>query len=277
MADTTYSVKISEEDQERLKNLVGESGMSSKEFFTNLLSIYELQRAKELAPIITADVEELETLTRRINGIFVNVAERVNTLQRDTAEQMRQAQDTNTGTIELLQQRISGLEEERLQDEQRIQGFISDKELAESRTDELQHRIKDMEAAAVDKQALIDQYKEKLDTQTGIVNEYKQAADEAKAIQRENNELEAKIKEQQAQLDALGLERDRQVIELERQHTRELQALQAEYSGKLNEYESTVRGLLDQLQGKPAPASKPKTSRKKADTDAGQGDPPPTE
>jgi len=268
MADTTYSVRISDEEQERLKNLVSESGLSNKEFFTNLLSTYELQRAKETAPIISADIEELETLTRRINGIFVNVAERLSTLQRDTAEQMNQAQESNASTIELLHQRINDLEQDRLEDEQRIQGFIADKEQAESRVGELQQRLKEMEAATADKQALIVEYIAKLDTQTSIVNEFKQAADGAKAIERENSELAVKVKELQSRLDTQNFERDKQLFELERQHneaateannriielerqqTKELQALQSEYSVKLTEYETTVRELLEQIQGK---------------------------
>jgi len=287
MADTTYSVKISEEDQERLKALVNESGFSNKDFLIHLLSIYELQKAMETTPILTADIKELETLTHRINAIFVNISERIATLQHDSAEQLKQARETSAGTIGVLQQRIKDLEQERAETETRVQASITEQAQAEQQTASLRQRVKELEAAANDKQALIEEYKNKLDTQMSIVSEYRQTSEAARAIQEKNAELTAAINDQQARLDTLGIEReraisalgieqDRAINALERKHTQEIQTLQAEhskklnelqneYSKKLNEYENKVSSLLEQG------ASTRKNSRKEQTKEASAG------
>lgn len=272
MPDITYSVKVSEQDQERLKTLVNESGLNNKDFFINLLSIYEIQKAKEITPILTADIEELETLTRRINSIFANASERINTLQRESTEERERQAETNQSTIALLQQRINGLEQDRLHDEERIQGFIDDKEQAEQRASELQNRIKEFEQAATDKQLLIEEYKSKNDTLTSIVDEYKTASGENKKLRAENTDfmrkidgLETQVKslneksEEQAAKhavelerlkDTLKLEHEKAMLELERQHQKELQDGQELYNDK-------VKALLERLENQTAA---PKTS-----------------
>lgn len=280
MADsTTYSVKVSDETQEKLKILVEQSGLNNKEFFTTLLSMYELQQTRTNTPILSQDIDELETLTKRINSIFVNVGERFNTLQKINTETLEQSKATNNSTIELLQQRIKTLETDRLDDEDRIKLFISDKERAEQQNVDLQSRIKELEQATEDKQALINEYKEKLDTQTGIVKEYRQASEENKTLQRQNIELAKQIEEQRKenlllsdkmdekktkhtedlkrQQDTLNIEHEKAILELECRHQKELQESQELYNDK-------VKSLLERLETSQtvAPKASPSTSRK---------------
>lgn len=293
MPDITYSVKVSEQDQDRLKALVNESGLNNKDFFINLLSIYEIQKAKETTPILTADIEELETLTRRINGIFVNASERINTLQREGTEERERQAETSQSTIALLQQRIDGMKQDSLHDEERIQGFIQDKERAEQHAAELQSRIKEFEQAAKDKQLLIEEYKSKNDTLTSIVDEYKAASEENKKLQSKNAEFTRKIEGLETQIkslnekseeratiyaaelerlkDTLNIEHEKSMLELRTEHQRELQTQQELYNDK-------VKSLLERLETqtatpKTAPASKKKApANKKTETGTEQTD-----
>jgi len=285
MADITYSVKVSEEVQERLKTLVNDSGLNNKDFFINLLSIYETQKAKEITPVLAADIEEMESLTRRINGIFVNVSERLNTIQQQNADQLRQTQDNSNGTIELLQQRIKSLEQDRAEDESRLQTFIDEKEQAETRAAELQASIKMLEESATDKQALIEEYQNKNDTLTSIVNEYKAASEENRTLQSESIEYKRKIDELEAQIkslreraderatrhtedierlkDTLNIEHEKAILELRTEHQKELQEQQELYNDK-------VKSLLERLEAghtaAPPPTSTQSGRTKKATT-----------
>lgn len=272
MGDITYSFKTDEETKERIKQFIDESGISSKDFFSNLLSVYEMERVKKGAPLLSADIDELESLTRRINTIFINIGERVNTLQADHAKQLQQSQETGNSTIELLQQRIKSLEADRLHDEERIQSFIEDKERSENQVSGLHDRIKELEETAKDKNSLINEYKEKLDTLTSIVNNYKAASEENQQLKTKNAEYAEKIQDYQRQIDllsakmeriatdhaeqfkkqqdTLSIEHGRIVLELERNHQRELQEQQERHSRKLDEYENKVKNLLEQMQDK---------------------------
>lgn len=81
MADTTYAVKVSDEVKLRLQTLVEESGLSSKEFFAEMISHFELASTKKQTPILSMDIDELMTLTTRINNIFISVGERIASFQ----------------------------------------------------------------------------------------------------------------------------------------------------------------------------------------------------
>lgn len=281
----TWSVKVNEETQERLRGLVEESGFNNREFFVNLLSMYEIQRAKEITPILTADIEELETLTRRINSIFANASERINTLQREANKENEKQAETNQSTIELLQQRIDGMKQDSLHDEERIHLFIQDKETAESKTDELLQQAKQLENTISDKTALIEEYKRKNDDLSGIVSEYKTAATESKKLSDTVNNLKQVNNEKQRQIEELKrelqqqadtfkveqenmkksflIDKDTALLELKKEQQKDLQEQQTEYSHKINEYEATVRSLLEQIQdNKTAPKTTSGTSRK---------------
>ena len=159
----TYSVKISADDQSKLKRFVEESGLSNKDFFAQLLSCYELNQVKAATPIIGADVDELETLTRRINNIIIGISERIHTLELEANDKVRQAQESNAATIKLLEKRLTELEQAHQDEDANLQSALSDKAAAERMVAGLNQRVAELEAVLSDKQALID-------AQTSIVS-----------------------------------------------------------------------------------------------------------
>jgi len=272
MADNTYSVKVNEETQERLRASLEASGLNNKDFFVHLLSVYELQKSKEAAPILAADIDELEALTRRVNTIFINIAERINTVRDEGAERLRKAQADSSGTIELLRRSIQGFEDGRLRDEERIQQHIQDKERAEQKAVGLESRVSTLEQAAVDKQALILEYKSKNDALSSMVAEYKAAAEENKSLRQDKSDFSRKIDEleklaesldckfeeqafrHEGELDrlkeALAFEFDKKTLELEKAHQRKLQEQQELYNDK-------VRSLLERFEANQPAKGKP--------------------
>ena len=87
MADN-WTVRIDEEEKEKLNELIQKSGFeTNKDFFMNLVSMYELSKAKDNNPLLAQDIEELQKITNRINGIYLNIGERIDTLLNDTKEE----------------------------------------------------------------------------------------------------------------------------------------------------------------------------------------------
>jgi len=280
MADNTYSVKVNDETQERLRASLEASGLNNKDFFVHLLSVYELQKSKEATPILAADIDELGALSRRINAIFVNIAERINTVRDEGAERLQQAQAASSGMIVSLRRSIQGLEEGRLRDEERVQQHAQGKELAEQRAAGLKSRADALEQAAADKQALILEYKGKNDALSSAVAGYKAAAEESESLRRDNADLSRRIGEleklaesmdskageqasrHEAELgrlkETLAFEFDKKTLELEKAHQIKLQEQQELHNGK-------VESLLERFEAsQPAKRKAPPAGSVKA-------------
>lgn len=60
MADKTFGFKVSDEDYERAKLLIETSGLSSKEWFQNVLANYEVKALQTNAPEYSRNLTELE-------------------------------------------------------------------------------------------------------------------------------------------------------------------------------------------------------------------------
>jgi predicted DNA-binding protein len=57
--DATWSVRITEELNERLSSLISDSGLNSKDFINQLIQSYELKDAARLQLLSSIYVEEL--------------------------------------------------------------------------------------------------------------------------------------------------------------------------------------------------------------------------
>jgi len=79
MSDTTWGVKMSDDQKVALTNAIDQSGLSSKEFMGELLKNFELNRAKEALPILCCDFDELQKIVSRIYSIYLGIGQRIDT------------------------------------------------------------------------------------------------------------------------------------------------------------------------------------------------------
>jgi len=105
---TTWSVKMTDTLKEKIAGSLQESGLTGKEFMEVLLNTYE--QVKKDRPEITPDLDELETLTKRICAIYVNVGERITTLLNDKDNSYKTLVTEKTDLARTLQKRITELE-----------------------------------------------------------------------------------------------------------------------------------------------------------------------
>lgn len=271
--------KVSPELKERLERLAEESGLETQEnFIEHMASLYELQQMKEGKGVgYSKQIEELQYHLRRPLEIFVGMIETESAERLQMVQQHETTLDIRAQTIQILQKNEEGYKKE-------LQELAETALQYEKELDSKSKLITQLEGAAADKGMLVEQYKEKNDTLTGLVNDYRSAADENKELLTKVNQLtkltdgqEAKVKALEADVSTLEElrvellrqqeERHKEIVErlnerqkelIERleerkevEKERELLTLRTEYQAKLEKAneEGTlkIRDLYEQI------------------------------
>lgn len=261
------SYKINVELKEKLETLFKDSGMETQEqWIESLANLYEMQQLKEGMPGYKKTLDELEYHTKRVNEIFVGM---INT---EAAERLKMTQ----GHEEILTRQGQVIFDQQAEITDHVKQYkLTSEELAKVNKEksDLEKQTSHLEDISRKNDLLVNEYKEKNDTLTGLVNEYKGAAEENKQLsiqvleftQLSKQHLE-KITDLQleiADLEELSRERIRSQDlrykeDLERlierkdvEKERELLQLRSEYQTKLekNNEETTVklRELYEQI------------------------------
>ena len=283
MADnnTPFSVRMDQTEKEKLFELIQESGKSNKEFMSVLLNAYELNKTKVEIPDIAKDIEGLEALTKQINEYYVNMGKRI--------ENIKKSKDIEfTKEIEVYKNRIEVLKDDNDKLNVEYEALQQSYNSINTDTEELQKKLQQLQESLKDKTLLVEEYKEKNDTLTGLLNEYKQykiaieeskklledlqnknielnnsAKDKDSIIEKLNGEVEkvkhdeeAKVQElnskHSADIEAIKgkveLEKGKALLELREQYQKEHQEQQYNHNKEIQEYQSKYKELLQELE-----------------------------
>lgn len=178
MADKTFGVKVSEDLYEKVKMMIEGSGSSSKEWFERAVALTEVQNLKDGSPDYKQDLSELEIHTTRIYDLVANMLQRANYLKDDAIRGLAEKLDSKELIIIGLQANVKELQEHLSELEKESQQNTSEKE-------ELAKQLEDQRSVNNNNQALIQEYKDKIDTLSTLVNLYKDYAAENRRIKRE--------------------------------------------------------------------------------------------
>ncbi|OMD73269.1 hypothetical protein BSK48_05210 [Paenibacillus odorifer] len=79
MASETFGVKVNPDIKEKVFSMISASGLSSKEWFESVVSLYEFQKYKhhESAKKYSSDLESLQDHSSRINEIFSSLIKKI--------------------------------------------------------------------------------------------------------------------------------------------------------------------------------------------------------
>lgn len=289
MSDTIYSVRVPEEIKEKINYLVEETGLSSKEFMQELILTYEINKTKEIVPIIEQDLNELQTLTRRISSIYVNIGERINIITQETENEFQELLQQKDEKILSLKEKLVTLEEINAfynTDVQKLKNELLDyKEAAEEKEKNYKDTIDRFEEVVESNKALIEEYKSKIDTLSGIVEEYKgyktenqeiknqlqQSGEKLVFIEKQNLELNDTLKKLKYEIDELKEKHSEEIINteerLEFQCEKRILQLEKHYQDqihKLNqEHNERIKQLLVELEKREVITKKEKSSSSK--------------
>ena len=284
MADKTFGVKVSEELQEKVQNMISGSNLTAKEWFEKAIALVEVNELKEGASDYTQDLNELEAHTTRIFDLVANMLKRANYLKENETK----------GLLEKLENRDTIITEyqEKCKESQAYAQIIEEQAVIDQRdSDMLVEKLEETRLTNINNQALIAEYKEKIDSMSGLVAKYQGFAEENETLKqdfvKEKELLQHQIKEiadqlsqqkdeiktYQQTLESLkeahvleigrleekkAYEKDREMLNLEKEQQQQLAAIQKEHNGELKafydekdrlrkEYEAKIEMLQKEL------------------------------
>ncbi len=109
---TTWGVKIPQETKDKLKKILEENNMQGKDFIDTLLALYESNIIKQNSPLISQDLDELETLVRRIINIFNNSINRVDTILKDKDDKYAGIINGKEESINITKEKLKEVQEQ---------------------------------------------------------------------------------------------------------------------------------------------------------------------
>lgn len=276
--DTTWSVRMPEEMKEKISAMITESGLIPKDFMAQIMQLYELNTVKQIQPFMATDVEELSQLTGRIQHIFVNLCERVTTFQQQRDEEFGVKLSEKDSMLSIFNERIQALEGQFSQ-------YEEETGLLKKQYDELCQQHAQAEEICETHKALVLEYREKNDTLTGLLGEYKElkqlsedlkrSLDEEKrqclVIQnkllekeKETDHLKDLLEDQKAaaqselerRLELANIAKEKEMLALQKDLQKKLEDIQQQYTEKIRELLEVI-GELQKVKTNKKPSSHP--------------------
>lgn len=248
-AKTTKAYKVSSELKEKLERLAAESGLETQEaFIEQLAALYELQRLKEGSGSGYAkQIEEYEYHSRRGSELIVSI------VQTEAAERLQQTQQheetlaIRSATIFAQEQEIAELKKDAKLQAEELARIVKENDTNVKLVEQLQESVRD-------KGLIADQRGQEIATLSGIINEYKAAAEENKELKTEVSRLTMLSEKQAEQIEELKIDKevidDERVRQLEQAAERQREALELLSKQKDAERKEALADLRDKQQDK---------------------------
>lgn len=270
MADNSpFSVRMDQDDKDKLLQLIQESGRSNKDFMSVLISAYELNKAKIEIPDIAKDIEGLQALTERINDYYVNIGKRITDIQNSKDLQFTKEVEVYKNRVETLKAENDKLDAD-YTNIQQIYNNIS------AENEELKKQLEHLQESLRDKTLIVEEYKGKNDSLLSIVEEYKgyktqieeykklmaetqnsklelenSIRDKDSIIQKLNDDAEAAKQDSEKIVEELKLKYDRDLESIkersELQMQKEILKLQQEHQKQILELQNGQQEQLQEL------------------------------
>lgn len=225
MSDKTFGVKVSEELYDRVKNMIENSGDNAKEWFEKTVAMAELQSIKQGAADYSQDLNELEVHTARIYELISNMIQRSIYIKDHAVQEVTEKLEQRESIIGEYQEKAKVASEE-------LKIVKESLTAAEQEKEELTKQLESQLAAFENNQSLIREYKEKIDTLSSLVNQYKGYADE-------NQSLKTTFADEKASMTADFQQKESRLVS----SIDELKATVHDQREKLNRQESEIESL----------------------------------
>lgn len=187
MADVTYGAKVPEELKKQLEDLQKDSGLrTGKDFMQSLVNSYVLEKTKEDIPQVAEDLKELQTLTQRINNIYLNLGYRIENITKAQKEQQEKELNKKNGIISDLQEKN---ESSKADFESLTEAYNN---IVNQNSEYLQ-RVNELTESNNNIKALVEEYKTKNDMLLGDLAEYKQYKVKNEELKKENETLSSEL------------------------------------------------------------------------------------
>lgn len=195
-----FGVKLSEDEYQRAHELAEASGMQKKDWFIQLMSLYEANALKENFKEFGPALTELQVHTDRMYQIVVNMIQQSNHLRDSETKDLLIQISNRSELVDKLQEELRLAKEE-------IAKVKNDQKLTDEENDNLKKSLDELQKNVENTQLLINEYKEKNDNLNGLLVQYKEYEVENKTLKSQfESEKQSLIEANQLKLDLLDAE-----------------------------------------------------------------------
>ena len=243
-------IRASEEMQARFREFTASGDFRTQtDFFNHLLTLYAAQETGVRVPTLEGAVTAVNELTDRINKILIGAGETISANQekeKAQIESVRHEADQKTASLTAKNEQLAAaLEEQKaLTEEQQALTEKVKKELNET-----QEHEKKLDQMLDDKSALIDEYREKIDSLETEISRQRMLVTEATDDRAELETLRIKIKEQDLQIERMTLEKEKALNDQKAFYTEKISATTSEYESAIRQKELEI-GQIKNLNDK---------------------------
>ncbi|HEY5587957.1 MAG TPA: hypothetical protein VIK86_03265, partial [Candidatus Paceibacterota bacterium] len=224
MADeksTVLGIRLDTEERKRFDEFVGEEGKNNKDFLNTLLNLYELNKGKVKNINLVGDIDVLEGYTNKIHQAFINIISKLENQKGDISENSQKNLQIYKDKVSDLQNEIDSVTLLNSTNEEKLIILSNDNISQKEQYMQLQESLQD-------KLTIIEEYKGKNDTLTGILEEYKQYRVDVEQYKRSlidaqsiNNELKGTIKDNDFTVNILN----KDIEKLKQDHEKDINEL----------------------------------------------------
>ncbi len=251
MADVTFGVKMPEELKKQIDDLMKDAGLrTGKDFMQSLVNNYVVEKTKESIPEVAQDLKELQTITQRVNDIYLNMGYRIENINKANEKESKDQLTKKDSIISSLQDKNNELNNSLEILEGVFNTTLEDKNKLNDTVNQLTNSIND-------KNLIVDEYKSKNDMLLGDLSDYKQykvQLEEYKKLlsdaQARNIDKENIIKDNDYNTNKLNSDlksKDDVIADLNIRHNAEVSDLSAKHDAALEAFKKDNQKELDQL------------------------------
>lgn len=259
MADVTWGVKVPEELKEQINRLMKESGLQGKDFMQQVISSYILEIAKMETPEVAQDLKELQSLTQRINDIYLNMGYRIENLHEGQKRKTDQLLDKKDEIINEMHDKLETSRDKydnlvKLYNEKNniindlckdIERLTENNENLKALNGEYKKNISDLEKKLQEFENAIGEIEQLRIANIAITDEKQalsiQLAEKDALIRELKDQLEHREESHQEDLRLLkqnfDMERAKLALELEKEHLEQIEKTKKEYQKAIERQE----------------------------------------
>lgn len=270
MADTVWGVKVTEELKEEIQELVTESGLQNKDFLKQVINIYKIEKQKDKMPAIKEDFNALQELTRKINDLYIALANRVEIHTGSMQDEFEKELNSKQEQIDKLASKEGSLKEEleaikKVLDEkvnfinslkEEVNRVNKKNQSQEETIDLLKETLqsaKDQVKIYISHEAAYQQAISDIDI---TAQELKQSNSQIQQLTSELTDLKTstntKIEEIEKQVEIekrrLDLAKQEELLKLKKQHQEELDNQSKKYRENIDELNQTIKKNMEEFQ-----------------------------
>jgi hypothetical protein len=240
-------IRLDAEERKRFDEFVSEEGKNNKDFLNTLLNLYELNKGKVKNINLVGDIETLEGYTNKIQQAFINVIEKLESQKEGIAEHSQK-------DLQIYKEKVNNLEFEL--DAIKLVNSARQKELINVNSDNvtLKEQYSQLQNSLQDKLTIIEEYKGKNDTLSGIIEEYKGYKVEIEECRKTIADTQAKSVEKDALIKDINYDmmvKDTDIEEMKNKHMEEIQRLsidnKKEIESLTSKHDQAIENLKNSL------------------------------